>query len=111
MAGREEEDPQTPLTRILWIRPEAESDLSEAYSWYEEQSPGLGADFLLSFDAVQSSILRNPLQYPEVHQPVRRVLIRRFPYGVFFLVEDLRIIVFAVFHASRDPQGWKDRLR
>lgn len=50
----------------LIIRPEAESDLAEAYRWYEAQVPGLGSDFLLSVDAALSSIRRNPELDPVV---------------------------------------------
>jgi plasmid stabilization system protein ParE len=40
---------------------------------------------------------------------VRRGLVRRFPYGVFYVVTDDAIVILAVFHASRDPAGWRSR--
>lgn len=97
------------MKRTIIIRPEAERDIREAYSWYETQMSGLGANFLLRIDAALSSVQRNPRQYPLIHQEVRRCLVRRFPYGIFFLVEDKRIIVLAVFHAKRDPRSWQER--
>ena len=52
---------------------------------------------------------RSPDRYPRVHGTVRRGLVRRFPYGVFYVVTDDTIVILAVFHASRDPAGWRAR--
>ena len=97
------------MRRELVIRPEAEAELAEAFGWYEQQNPGLGAEFLRSADAALQSILRAPQQYPRVHKAIRRALVRRFPYGVFFIEEGDRIVVLAVFHARRNPKHWRDR--
>ena len=97
------------MKRTIIIRPEAEQDMRDAYSWYEIQMPGLGANFLLHIDAALRSLQRNPLQYRLVHQDVRRCLVRRFPYGIFYVAEDKRLVVVAVFHAKRDPKSWQER--
>ncbi len=94
----------------LIIRPEAETELAEAYDWYERRVPGLGVDLLTAVDTAVDAILSNPLQYPAVYQSVRRVLTRRFPYQVLFLVEGDVVTVIAVFHGARDPKHWQDRL-
>jgi toxin ParE1/3/4 len=91
------------------IRPEAEAELADAFAWYEGQRPGLGHELLLSFEAVLDAIRENPESYPVIHKSIRRALIRRFPYGVFYLMETVTVVVVAVFHASRDPQAWRDR--
>ncbi len=54
------------------------------YSWYEEQSLGLGMEFLRCVEATLLSIQRNPLSYPTVHVSYRRSLVRRFPFAIFF---------------------------
>jgi plasmid stabilization system protein ParE len=93
----------------LIISPEAEADLIQAYRWYEEQVEGLGSEFLLCVDACIKSISCSPKIYQRVHKNVRRALIRRFPYGVFFIEETDHIRVIAVFHARRDPTTWQER--
>jgi plasmid stabilization system protein ParE len=99
------------MKKPLIVRPEAEADLAEAYQWYEEQVPGLGAEFLLCVDAVMASIQRNPQLYPTVHKGVvRRALARRFPYGVFFVEAERNVSVIGVVHAKRNPRVWQDRL-
>jgi len=97
------------MSRDLIIRSVAEVELTEAVDWYEERLPGLGSDFLLSVDAALNSIARSPEQYPVVHKTIRRALTRRFPYEIFFVVEDKRIVVLAVFHAKRHPKRWRER--
>ena len=98
------------MKKPLIIRPEAEFDLAEAYGWYETRVSGLGSEFLLSIDAALSSIQRTPELYPVIHKNVRRNLIRRFPYGIFYVAEQDRIVVLAVLHVRRDPRSWKDRM-
>jgi len=67
----------------LIVRPEAEVELTDAFDWYEDCVPGLGAEFLLCVEAILNSILRSPHQFPRVHRTVRRALTRRFPYEIF----------------------------
>lgn len=98
------------MNRELIIRSDAEAEMIAAFDWYEARAPELGSEFLLAMDAVVQSVLCNPSQYPIVHKSVRRGLLRRFPYEVFFVVEEKRIIVLAVFHAKRNPERWKERI-
>jgi plasmid stabilization system protein ParE len=93
----------------LIVRPEAEEDVREAYQYYEECSEGLGSDFLLSVDAVLSLIQRNPEIFQKVHKDVRRGLLQRFPYGVFYLTEKGKIVVIGVMHCKRAPETWQNR--
>ena len=101
----------------LVIRPEAESDLYEAYSWYELHSVGLGDTFLDSVQAALQSIRENPNRFPEVlrdpQTPVRRALLKTFPYGVYFALIDSgeTVSVLACMHARREPSRWIRRVR
>jgi plasmid stabilization system protein ParE len=94
----------------LVIAPEAELDIAEAYVWYEGRRAGLGEEFLSSVDACLESIRRRPEMYPVVYEDYRRSLIRRFPYAVFYERSEKAVTVYAVFHTSRDPDRWRQRL-
>jgi len=94
---------------ILTVRPEAELDIDAAFEYYENQRTGLGHDFLLCIEAAISSIERNPTHYRKIHKELRRSAVLRFPYRIFFFIQDSRIIVTAVFHVRRDPQSWDTR--
>jgi plasmid stabilization system protein ParE len=102
------------LMRKLLIRPEAEAEIVEAHNWYKLQAEGLSSEFLRAVEACLSSIEREPFAYPVVHKQVRRALLRKFPYGIFFIHEPIdeeneHIVVLACFHARRDPKQWQER--
>lgn len=94
------------------LLPEAKADLADAYMWYEAQSLGLGMEFLRCVEAALVTIQRTPLIYPAVKGTYQRALIRRFPFAIFFEVNeaDDRCVVYSVFHCSQDPRKWRERL-
>lgn len=98
------------MTRQIIIRPEAAREVQEAFDWYEDRDGGLGAEFLRAADACMQNVQRNPFAYQTVYQEVRRVLLRKFPYALFYLVTDESIIVLACFHMKRDPIDWLRRV-
>lgn len=94
----------------LVLTPEAGADVAEGYSWYEEQRPGLGEEFLSALGACVAAFCRFPAMCPVVYASYRRALIRRFPYAVFYEhVGDL-VTVHSVFQTSQDPAKWRQRL-
>src|SRR5262245_16203267 len=93
----------------LIITPEAEDDLADAKARYERQRAGLGERFVLCVEAALDHIRRFPQAATEVYPGVRRVVVRRFPYGVFYRVDPDQIAVIAVYHSKRDPRGWQAR--
>jgi toxin ParE1/3/4 len=93
----------------LIITTEAEADLAEAKSWYERKREGLGEEFVLCVEATLDHIRRVPAAATEVYPRVRRAVVRRFPYGVFYRVDPDQIAVLAVYHSKRDPRGWQAR--
>lgn len=94
---------------IVRLRPEAESDISDAARWYEDQRSGLGSEFLDEVLRALSSISSHPLLYPRVSGDVRRAVTRRFPFGIFYLMDESDVVVLAVMHGSRAPTRWKHR--
>jgi len=97
------------MTPRFAFRPEARDELLEAQAWYERRATGLGAAFGRAVEAAVESLQRTPQQYPVVHRDIRRVLLRRFPYAIFYRAADDEIIVLAVLHLARDPARWRSR--
>jgi toxin ParE1/3/4 len=91
------------------VRPEAEDDLKEAYSWYEDKRTGLGDDFLLQVEAGLNATAKTPTIHPIEYKGTRKHLIKRFPYKIIYLVENEQIIVLAVIHGRRSPALIKKR--
>lgn len=98
------------MKRKIIIRPEAAREVQQAFDWYEEQSKGLGAEFLRAVEACLSAIRRNPFAYPMVYEQTRRALLRRFPYMLIYVVSGDSIVILACFHAKRDPIDWIRRI-
>ena len=96
--------------RIL-IRPDAREDLRAASTWYADQAPGLGNRFLAAIREQLLQITATPDAFPLFHQGTRRALIKKFPYGMVYLVqpEQDRIVVLAILHCGRDPKLWRSR--
>ena len=93
----------------LTVVPKAEAEAREAARWYDVESPGLGAAFLEVVTQTLVEIVENPRRFPLIHRDVRRALLRRFPYGIFFRLRPDRIRVIAIIHLSRDPRLWQRR--
>jgi len=94
----------------LHFKPEVYGDIQATYDWYEKQRIGLGEDFLLSLEESYAKITRTPKIYQTIYKNVRRNLVRRFPYGLFFIIESDKIIVIAILHTKRKPSDWIDRV-
>ena len=99
------------VTRQILVRPEVEQEVQQAFDWYQEQSEGLGFEFLRAIEACLSGVTRNPFAHTMVKVPnVRRSLVRRFPDALFYLVDDEATVVIAVFNIKRQPFDWLRRV-
>lgn len=89
---------------------EVKQDITEVYTWYENQRIGLGEEFLVSVEASLEAIRRFPELRAPVHENYRRAMVRRFPYCIFYEFETSTVTVFSVIHTARDPAKWRARL-
>jgi hypothetical protein len=94
----------------LHFLPEIENDLLAGYFWYEEKAIGLGEDFIRLFYAYTNEITRNPLVYQKVAENFRRRLLRRFPYAIYYRVEEEKVVIYGLFHCARKPVDIKNSL-
>jgi len=81
-------------------------EMGEAHDWYELQSPGLGEEFLVATELQLKRLEQAPFLYAEVITGVRRALLPRFPYGVFYAIRSDLVHVLAVIHNARNPRRW-----
>ena len=79
-----------------------EVDLRAAFDWFEDQRPGLGAEFADEFRIYYRRICESPLRNAIRFNEIRRLNLRRFPYGIFYAVRDQELRILAVLHSSRD---------
>lgn len=88
----------------------AQTELDDAFAWYEEQAIGLGYEFLDEFDQTVRLIVSFPDSFQKIEMELRRCYMNRFPYVVIYGHEKDRIIIVAVSHARRKPKHWIDRI-
>ena len=97
------------MTFRVRVSPKAEADLTDIYEWYEQAQPGLGSTFLNSVDVTLRQVAEFPASGRLMHTDTRRVLMRRFPYGLSYVINEDDIFVLACFHLRRDPDVWRSR--
>ena len=97
------------MTFKVIVRKAAAADMQDAAQWYEHQNQGLGSEYLRAVENSIAAISRNPQQYPAVYENVRRSLIRRFPFGIFYLVTSDSVVIIACLHGKRHPSTFKSR--
>ncbi len=93
---------------VFWL-PEADTELKEALLRYESIRPELALRFAEAVVDAVESICAAPLQYRLRENGRRRAGVRRFPYGIFYLLENDLILIVACFHGRRDPERWMSR--
>lgn len=97
------------MTYRLEFRPEASADIAEAFSWYEAQRPGLGTEFEEEIDRARGYIQDMPMAGRLVHRSLRRALVRRFPFAMYYIVSSDLIEIRGVLHNRRHPRTWRRR--
>lgn len=81
-----------------------------AAQYYQQQSAGLGSEFLSEVERTVASILAYPEAAPKVKKEIRRWLLKRFPFGVLYAVTADEVVIVAVMHLRRRPGYWEDQL-
>lgn len=89
--------------------PRVDLDVEAAFEWYENERAGLGMEFLDELRAAYTRIVDRPVKYQLLRSGIRRALLKRFPYAVYFTIDGEDVVVVAVLHASRDPAEWQRR--
>lgn len=97
------------MTRQFILRPRAEHDIRSAFEWYESQRAGLGAEFLAALRERLEAVRDHPETSPVLYRGIRRAVLSRFPYLVFYVVRSDLVSVLAVLHHARNPAVWPRR--
>ena len=94
------------------FHPEALDEYAEATARYAGICLELGEAFVAETQHALGEITEQPRAWHPVEEDVRRHLLRRFPYGIYYTIEeDGTILIVAVMHMSRRPGYWQHRLR
>jgi hypothetical protein len=95
---------------IIFLPP-AKTELTDATSYYNMQSEGLGYEFAAEVKRTLERIVQYPDAWFKLSKRTRRCRTKRFPYGVIYQIREKTLLILAVMHLSREPETWKSRLR
>ena len=91
------------------ILDEADQDLIDGFAFYERQSIGLGNYFLDSvFSDIESLYLYAGIH--PLHFGYQRLLAKRFPFAIYYRIQNEVIRVYAILDCRRDPAWVRNRL-
>ncbi len=93
----------------LRVRKIARAEIVAAFEWYLERSPAAAQRFLDAVDDAMTLIEEAPERHRVIRGRLRRVLLRRFPYAVYYKVFSSTISVVGVIHGHRHPDTWLRR--
>lgn len=91
------------------FHPDTADEIRYSRKWYEQQTTGLGQDFLDEIEVAINTVRQLPDTWPIFHGKYRRYILRRFPYSLIYRLESEKIYVLAVMHNSRKPGYWQGR--
>lgn len=92
------------------LHPQARTEMLDAAIYYDDCRGGLGTEFLDEVETIFSLIKTHPEIGVVMRRACRRVLMLRFPYGIYREREHMLYVV-AVMHLKRKPGYWLDRIR
>ena len=93
----------------LEFHPEAELELIEAAVYYDKQAPGLGERFEFEIRYATDLLLDQPEIGLLVDPDLRKFILTRFPFTLYYSVTADVLRIEAVAHQSRRPGYWKSR--
>jgi len=94
----------------IQYHPALRAELEEARDYYDERSPGLGREFIDEFERQILIVAAMPKRWMIVEQDIRRVLMKRFPFVIYFrIIKDGGIRITVVKHEKRHPAYGRKR--
>ena len=98
------------MTLPVRLTSAAVQDLARAERWYLDQAPHVLSSLEEEIDRSFRLISERPELYQTVESTVRRALVRKFPFSVFYQILPEWIEVIAVVHQSQHPRTWRRRV-
>lgn len=95
----------------LIVKPKAQQDIKKAIEWYKEQSENLPKKLLNKIDESLEKIEKTPEHYQKRYNEIRIVFTKKFPYGIYYTLEENTIFVHAVLHTKQNPKTAEKRVK
>ena len=89
----------------------ADADLQQIFNQFEEYREGFGVEFMTAVDAHLARIAVFPEIAPIYFERIRRQVMQRFPFGIFYEAYPTRVVVVAILDLRQDPAEIQNRLK
>jgi toxin ParE1/3/4 len=93
------------------LRPQVVDDLTQAADWYNQKRAALGNEFIEEAYRAFDVLSDRAESFPLVRNDVRRALMKRFPYAIYFRRDVDAVTLLLVVHTARAPRVVRKRLR
>ena len=95
----------------IQILDQAKRDLIEGFRFYEAQREGLGAYFLANLYADIDSLKAFAGTHSRPYHDYHRLLSKKFPFAVFYKIDNEVVRVYAVLDCRRNPAWIRTKLQ
>jgi len=89
---------------------QAEEDFDNAYQYYNNESEIVAARFLNEVNISFEKIAGNPELYTKTDYDLRKCVLQKFPFVIYYECKEDIVQIVSVFHTSRNPEIWKNRV-
>ena len=86
-------------------------DIIQISKWYDLQLPGLSHTFEARLEEAVDKLKANPQSFSNTFFGCRRILLKQFPYIIFYKISGSEVKLYAVMHAKRSPAYMKRKLK
>jgi toxin ParE1/3/4 len=92
------------------VSDEAEIDFDNSYNYYFEERHKVADAFFKRINMSFEDIKQNPFAFPVAYKNIRKYVVKKFPFVIYYQIVNSTIKVIAIFHTSRNPEIWNERI-
>jgi plasmid stabilization system protein ParE len=88
----------------------ASAELEAAIVRYAQPEINQASAFVKDIERTEAHLRAQPALYQKVEGEIRRAVLRRFPYALFYVIEQDEVIVLACLHQHQKPRTRQELL-
>ena len=89
---------------------DAEIDLKSSFEYYFYEDSQVADSFFKQINISFEKIKQDPEMFPIVYGSIRKYVLKKFPFVIYYRIDNVIVQIIAIFHTSRNPQIWNERI-